>query len=311
MNNCIGIDISKNTFDVHCLSDGSDLHFKYTSDNIIEFVNQLTCSQPELIIMEATGGYETPLMTELQTAGLSVAVINPKRIRDFAKAVGQTAKTDKIDARIIARFGATLRPPVRPVTDKITCKIKSLVARKRQLTDIRTAEKNHTEHSRDEFIKKSIQTVITTTELLIKEIEEQIRSLIAETPRLEHKVSIIQSVKGIGENTAAALISGLPELGTLNRREIAALTGTAPMNRDSGQFRGKRMTGGGRRNIRKVLYMPTLVAIQHNPVIRSYYQRLLSNGKNKMVAVVACMRKIIVTLNSMVAKNETWNPKIT
>lgn len=311
MNNCIGIDISKNTFDVHSLPDGSDLHLDYTSENILEFVHQLTCSQPELIVMEATGGYETPLAVELQAAGLPVAIINPKRIRDFARAVGQTAKTDKIDARIIARFGATLEPPIRPAIDEITSKIKALVARKRQLTDIRIAEKNHTEHSHNKFIEHSIQTVLSMIKVQISEVDKQIQRLIVETPELKQKASIIQSFKGIGENTAAALVSGLPELGTLNRREIAALTGTAPINRDSGQFRGKRMTGGGRCEIRKVLYMPTLVAIQHNPDIRSYYLRLVARGKNKMVAVVACMRKIIVIINSMVAKNETWNPKNT
>jgi len=177
------------------------------------------------------------------------------------------------------------------------------------MTDIRTAEKNRTEHLRDEFIEQSIRTVIGTAETQISAAEERIRSLIASSPELKQKSELIQSVPGIGENTAAALVSGLPEIGTLNRREIAALTGTAPVNRDSGQFRGKRMTGGGRGEIRSLMHMPTLAAIRHNPVIRKYYQRLVSAGKIKMVAVTACMRKLIVIVNSMVAKKEAWNPK--
>ncbi|MGE0086339.1 MAG: IS110 family transposase [Desulfococcaceae bacterium] len=255
------------------------------------------------------GGYELPLTGELYAAGLPVAVVNPKRIRDFAKAAEKTAKTDKIDARIIARFAAVMEPPVRNLQDDTSFEIRTLVVRKRQLTDMRTAEKNRMEHIRDEFIEESIRAVTDTIETQIRLIQERIRDLIASVPELKQKSELIQSVPGIGENTAAALVSGLPEIGTLNRREIAALTGTAPVNRDSGQFRGKRMTGGGRGEIRHLLYMPVLAAIRHNPVIRKYYQRLVSAGKIKMVAVTACMRKLIVIVNSMVAKNEVWRPK--
>ncbi|MEZ4525416.1 MAG: IS110 family transposase [Desulfobacterales bacterium] len=308
MKNCIGIDISKKTFDFHRMSDGSDHHIDYTPENIQKAVNMFRAAEPELIVMEATGGYELPLAEELYAAGLPVAVVNPKRIRDFAKAAGQTAKTDRIDARIIARFGAALQPPATCAADEITRKIKSLTARKRQLTNMRTAEKNRTEHCRDEFIEKSIRTVISAIETQIRGVEEQIRILIDSSPELKQKAGIIGSFRGIGENTASSLVTDLPELGKVGGKEIASLTGTAPVNRDSGQFRGKRMTGGGRCEVRKLMYMPTLAAIRHNPVIRSYYQHLVSKGKNKMVAVTACTRKILVILNSMVAKNEAWNP---
>ena len=281
----------------------------YTAENIRKTAERFLTAKPELIVMEATGGYELPLAEELYAAGLPAAVVNPKRIRNFAKSAGQTAKTDRIDARIIARFAVLMEPPVRNAQDDTSLKIRALAVRKRQLTDMRTAEKNRTEYIRDEFIEQSILTVTETPETQICLIQDRIRDLIASSPELKQKSELIQSVPGIGENTAAALVSGLPEIGTLNRREIAALTGTAPVNRDSGQFRGKRMTGGGRCEIRKLMYMPTLAAIRHNPVIRRYYQRLVSAGKIKMVAVTACMRKLIVIVNSMVAKKEAWNPK--
>jgi transposase len=310
MNNCIGIDISKNTFDVHFGADGFNRRFDYNCENIEKAVGIFLAAGPELIVMEATGGYETDLASELQAAGLPVAVVNPRRVRDFAKAIGRTAKTDKIDARVIAEFGATLQPPPSAVVDETTRKIKALTSRKRQLKEFRVAEKNHAEHGRDEIVEQSIAAVLSAIDSQIALIEEQIRLLVDSSPELKRKAEIVQSFKGVGENTAAALISGLPEIGQLNRREIASLTGTAPINRDSGQFRGKRMTGGGRCEIRTMLYMPTLVAIQHNPVIREFYNRLVAAGKAKMVAVVACMRKILVILNSMVKNNKKWEPKI-
>ncbi|MEZ4524707.1 MAG: IS110 family transposase [Desulfobacterales bacterium] len=307
MKKCIGIDISKKTFDVHFLHEGSDHHIDYTAENIRKTVRMFRSAEPELIVMEATGGYELPLAGELYAAGLPVAVVNPARIRNFAKAAGQTAKTGRIDARIIARFADVMEPPLRTARNDTSSEIRALVVRKRRLTDMRTAEKNRTEHIRDEFIEQSIRQVTVTPETQIRLLQDRIRDLIASVPELKQKTELIQSVPGIGENTAAALVSGLPEIGTMNGRKIAALTGTAPVNRDSGQSRGKRMTGGGRCEIRKLLYMPTLAAIRHNPVIRSYYLRLADRGKNKMVAVAACMRKILVILNSMVAKNEAWN----
>lgn len=308
MNNCIGIDISKLTFNVHFTADGSDHAFDYTPDDMKKFVDMATASEPELIVMEATGGYEIDLAAELKLAKLPVAVVNPKRIRDFAKATGQTAKTDKIDARIIAMFGVALKPPVRETTDETTNVIKELVARRRQLTGMLVAEKNRTEHARDDVVKQSVVSVISAIESQISDIEKRISELVQASPEIKQKCELIESVPGIGKTTAATLVCGLPEIGSLNRRQVASLTGTAPINRDSGQFRGKRITGGGRREVRTALFMPTLSAIRWNPVIRNYYNHLISAGKSKMVAVVACMRKLIVILNSMVAKKEAWNP---
>jgi transposase len=258
--------------------------------------------------MEATGGYEESLAQSLLEAGLPVAVVNPKRIRNFAKAIGQTAKTDKIDARVIAQYGARLDPPRSIAVDQASRQIKALNVRRSQLVGIRTAEKNRTEHARIDSVAKSIQTVIQALDREIADIDETIGELVRASTELKEKIEIIESFPGIGERTAAALAAYLPEMGSLNRKEIAALTGTAPINRDSGRFRGKRMTGGGRRDIRKLLYMPTLAAIRHNPVIRARYHHLLTKGKEKMVAVVACMRKVLVILNSMVTKKQPWDP---
>ena len=308
MNNCIGIDISKGTFHVHFTADGSDHIFDYTPDKLQEFVNMASAIGPELIVMEATGGYEIDLATELKLANLPVAIVNPKRIRDFAKATGRTAKTDKIDARIIAMFGVALKPPVRETTDETTNVIKELVARRRQLTGILVAEKNRTEHARDDVVKQSVVSVISAIEAQIDDIEKRISDLVQASPEIREKCELIESVPGVGKTTAATLVCGLPEIGSLHRRQVAALTGTAPINRDSGQFRGKRITGGGRREVRTALFMLTLSAIRWNPVIRNYWNHLISAGKSKMVAIVACMRKLIVILNSMVAKKEAWNP---
>ncbi|MEZ4525352.1 MAG: IS110 family transposase [Desulfobacterales bacterium] len=309
MSNCTGTDISKNTYDVHFLSSGADHRFDCNPENIAETVSMFRSADPDLTVMEAAGGYESDPATELQAAGLPAAAVNPKKIRNFAKAPGQTAKTDRIDARATARFGAALQPPASEAADETTRKIRALTVRKRQLTTVRTAEKNRTEHIRDDFIGESIRTVISAIEEQVCRIEDQIRMLTASSCDLQQKAEIIQSFKGIGESAAAGLISGLPEIGTLNRGQTASLTGTAPANRDSGKFRGKRMTGGGRCEIRTLLYMPTLVATQHNPVIRDFCNRLIKKGKNKMVAVVACMRKILVILNSMVKNNQPWKPK--
>ena len=310
MENYIGIDISKNTFDVHFTADQRDACFDNTDIQIEAFAELMTQIKPTLIVMEATGGYERPLAAKLHENKLPVAVENPRRIRNFAKAVGQLAKTDTLDARINARYAAVIKPAAQTAADVTALKIKELNTRRQQLLDIRTAEKCRTEHAEDESVVRSINTVIAALEHEIEKIEKRISTLVSQNDKFKQKATIIRSVPGIGAKTVGMLIGALPELGFLNRRQIAALVGLAPINRDSGRLRGKRMTGGGRVNVRKQLYMPTLVAIQHNPVIRKYYNHLLKQGKVKMVAVVACMRKLLTILNSMVKKNESWKPKI-
>lgn len=306
MSHCIGIDVSKHTLDIHFADGGIDRKIGHDEEGIRAFVQEVLPMEPELIVMEATGGYEEDLAEALFAAGLPVAVVNPKRIRDFAKAIGRTAKTDKIDARTIASFGATLRPPKRGAFDETARELKALTVRRGQLVDMRTAESNRAEHARNSALE-SVRAVVAFLEERIAEVEEEIRKLIRSSSALKEKIEIMESFPGIGEKTAAALAAHLPELGTLDRKRVAALTGTAPINRDSGRFRGRRTTFGGRRKIRKMLYMPTLSALRWNPTIKAFYNRLLSKGKIKKVAVVACMRKIFAILNSMVRNKRAWN----
>ena len=304
----IGIDVSKKSFDVHETSSSQDRSFDYTDEGLKESIDWMLSIKPVLILLESTGGYELELVSELWAKGLPVKVINPRRIRDFARATGKLAKTDRLDARVIAEYAATFKPLPQEKVDDLALKMKALTARRQQLVSMRTQESNRKEHARDKDIKQSIDTIIRTINLEIDKVEKQIQSHIKKTPKLKQKSDLLQSVPGVGKKTTMMLLSELPELGQLNRRQIASLVGLAPINRDSGQLRGKRMTGGGRRKIRRQLYMPTLAATRHNPIIRPYYQRLLSSGKLKKVAIVAAMRKLLVILNAMLAKEEPWQP---
>lgn len=310
MNRFVGIDVAKGWFDVYDQSADYSERYEYTPVGIRACVQYLVQCSASLVVMESTGGYETALAVALSEAGMPVAVMNPKRIRDFARAMGKLAKTDQIDARVIAEFAATLQPVPQGVWDEQTRSIKALVARRNQLLEMKTAESNRREHSADSVIARSITAVIRTLEKEIAKVEEQLRDQITGTPQLKQKADQLRSVPGIGETTALMLIAEVPELGQLNRRQIAALIGVAPINRDSGTFRGKRMTGGGRRVVRTKLYMPTLVATKHNPQIKRFYDRLRSSGKPGMTALVAAMRKLITMLNAMLAKNQCWNPQM-
>lgn len=309
MRNCIGMDVAKRFFDVHCLESGRDLRFANDPAGIRQCLTLCRKVQPELIVMEATGGYESLLAGYLQAAGFAVSVVNPRRIRDFARAAGQMAKTDQLDARIIARFAATLQPMPQERIEDNSRKLKALVARRHQLVRMHTAESNRTEHAVDREIQRSIRTLVQTLEKQIEKIDRQIQDHIEQQPELNQRAECLKSVPGIGDITAHMLVTELPELGTLNRRQLAALVGVAPINRDSGQFRGKRMTGGGRRDVRSRLYMPMLAAVRYNPVLKRYYHRLIEEeGKCKMVALVAAMRKMLSIINTMLKKNERWQP---
>jgi transposase len=305
----VGIDIAKHGFDLAVASQSGVQHFDNNVKGIRCCLRALKTLQPELIVMEPTGGYEQTLLAELQATGWPVAVVNARRIREFARACGLVAKTDKLDAQVLARFAATLQPPAQEALDRQTQAMKALVARRHQLVQMHTAERNRLEHARDKVVRQDIRALLRTFERHLDKVDRQIHTQIAQQPNLQQKAQRLQSVPAVGEKTAALLVTDLPELGRLNRRQIAALVGVAPMNRDSGLYRGKRMTGGGRHDLRAGLYMPTLVAIRHNPVIRAFYQHLLGHGKTKMVAVVAAMRKLLTILNALVKKNESWNPK--
>ena len=311
MEKYIGIDISKRFFDVCFGVDGKVEHFDYTKQEVKKCAGKIVKYQPALVVLEATGGYEIELAAELQAKGLAVAIVNPRRIRDFARAVGRLAKTDKIDAQIIAKYASAIKPLASVKIASNARKIKALIARRSQLVAMRTAESNRLEHDFDKEVSKSIKQVIGFIEKQLDKVEADIKKLIDHDPDMKNKAKLIKTMPGIGDITAFMIVSELPELGRLNRRQIASLVGVAPINRDSGTFRGKRMTGGGRKFVRAKFFMPTLVAIQHNAVIKKYYQRLLGNGKTKMTAVVACMRKLLVILNTMAAKNECWKPEFT
>jgi transposase len=309
MRNCIGIDVAKKQFDMHLLKQNKDMQLSNDAEGISKCVQLCRESKPELIVMEATGGYERLVACHLQAEGFAVAVVNPRRIRDFAKAVGQIAKTDKLDARIIAQYADTLEPMPQERIDDNCRKLKALVARRKQLLEMRAAESNRKEHAIDKEVKRSIEAIVKAIESQISKIDRQIDDWIQKMPELKQRSEKLQSVPGIGPTTAHMLVTELPELGVLNRRQIASLVGVAPINRDSGTFRGKRMTGGGRRDVRSRLFMPTLVAVRHNPVLKRYYQRLVEKeGKCKMVAVVASMRKLLCIMNTMLKNNQKWQP---
>jgi len=307
----VGIDIAKYHFDLHLLPEGKTARYANTSEGIHQCRLFLAQVQPERIVLEATGGYELALTMELQTVGMPVIVVNPRRIRDYARSQGLLAKTDRIDARVIAEFATGPRVQVRPLPDARARQRQALIARKHQLVAIRVAECNRLEHAGDRVLAQSLRRVLTVVDKEIANIDKKIVASLAADPQLQRRAEILDSVPGFGRATAALLVTELPELGQLNRREIAALVGVAPRNRDSGQFQGKRMTGGGRVRVRSALYMPLLTVLRCNPLIRPFYQRLLDHGKAKMTALVAAMRKLLTIVNTMLKNNQLWNPKTT
>ena len=242
----------------------------------------------------------------LVTAGLSAVVINPRQVRDFAKALGKLAKTDAIDAWVLARFGAAVRPEVRPVKDEQTRELAALVTRRRQLIGMRTAEKTRLKQAA-KWTRKDIKSLIKVLDVRLAKLEKEIANNVKNTPGWKEKDEIITSVPGAGPNLSSYHLACLPELGKLNRREIATLVGVAPLNRDSGKFRGSRIVWGGRAQVRSALYMSALSASIHNPSIKQFYQRLIAKGKKPKVALTACMRKLLTILNTMVKNNTAWN----
>lgn len=302
----IGIDVSKDSFDVFVHETEIHKKFEMTKGHIRKAIAWIKKHRPGLIVLEATGGYERTLVAEIATAKLPVVIINPRQIRDFAKATGKLAKTDKIDAAVIAHYAAAVKPKIRPLASEQEKKLSALIARRRQLVEFRAAEKNHREHAYLPEVSTSVETMIQKISAEIESIEAMITDIINSDPDMQNKIDQLTSVPGIGKTTAAVLMADLPELGTLNRRQIAALTGLAPMNRDSGILRGKRMTGSGRKSIRTALFMSTIAIIQFNPKLKTFYKHLVEIGKSKMVAIVATMRKLIVILNSMLKNNESW-----
>jgi transposase len=263
-----------------------------------------------LIVVEATGGYERALVAELIDAGYHVSVVNPRQARDFAKACGNLAKTDRIDAAVLARFGQAVDLRTQTKIPEKQLELQDLVARRRQLVVLRSAEMNRREHVASTFVKKSLQGSVDALTKEIRRFEKRIAGLVQSDDDWKQKVEIVQSAPGIGPGTSATLLAEVPELGQLSRRKISALVGLAPFNRDSGEFRGRRAIRGGRSPVRCSLYMATLSAQRSNPVIRAFSDRLKALGKQPKVIITACMRKLLVILNTMVKHKTHWNPAV-
>ena len=302
----IGIDVSKEKLDVAVRPTGEFMSFSNNEDGISCVVDFVKSFFPSLIVLEATGGLETAAVGMLADKGLPVVVINPRQVRDFAKATGKLAKTDTIDAHLIARFGEAVRPELRLLKDQEAQKLTALITRRRQIVEMITAEKNRL-NAAPKWTSKDIQTNISWLEKCLKKVDKDLKNLLKKSPVWREKDEILQSTPGVGPVLSMTLLSGLPELGNLNRKEIAALVGVAPLNRDSGLFRGKRMIWGGRANIRSVLYMSATCAMRFNPTIRIFYERLRLAGKLHKVAITACMRKLLVILNTMIKNRTYWS----
>ena len=270
---------------------------------------QLAELAPTLVVLEATGGLETFLVGELAGAQLPVVVVNPRQVRDFAKAVGKLAKTDALDAQVLAHFGEATKPDLRPLPDDSTRELQALLARRSQVMEMVTAEKNRC-RTATQRLQPQIQEHIRYMEKQLKELEQGLSKLLSSSPVWRTKEKLLGSVPGVGPVLTVTLLAGLPELGRLDRREIASLEGVSPFNRDSGTLRGKRTVWGGRSSVRATLYMATLAATRYNSVMRAFYQRLLEAGKPKKVALTACMRKLLTILNAMLKHNRSWNSKL-
>jgi transposase len=295
----VGVDISKNQVDVHVLPDNQAFSCSRNQKGLRSLVKSLKEISPVLIVLEATGGYQNLVAAELGGALLPFSVVNPARIRNFARAIGKLAKTDAIDAYVIARYGEAIKPQpqVYPSQDQIA--MKEHLARRRQLVRMCTAEKNHLLTVSTVSLRARIERFVQTIEDEISEIDNELDGMIKTDPDRFDKDRLLQSVPGVGPNTSRTLLADLPELGTLNRQQIASLVGVAPMNRDSGLMRGKRKITGGRPSVRNILYMATVASLRFNPRIAPFYRRLRESGKPPKVAIVAAMRKLLVMLNAI------------
>ena len=304
----VGVDVSKDRLDVAAHPEPSSWSVPNDEAGIEDLVNRLRDLRPVCIVLEATGGLEMPGLTALAVAGLPAVAVNPRQTRHFAKAAGLLAKTDRIDALVLARFAEAMKPEIRPILDAPAQELRSLTVRRRQLVEMLTAEKNRRSMAAKRTVKE-IDKHIAWLEKSLSRIQDDLHQTIRNSPVWREKDDLLQSTQGIGPKTSAMLISELPELGRLNRWEIAKLVGVAPMNCDSGRYRGQRHIQGGRAPLRCALYMATLTAIRFNPVIAAFYQRLIAAGKLFKVAMTACMRKLLVRLNAMLRDRVPWQEK--
>lgn len=302
----VGIDVSKAQLDVAIRPTGEKESFANDKAGIKALVKRLAKIEPTLIVLEATGGYERQVTRALVSADLPVVVVNPRQVRDFAKATGQLAKTDSIDAAVLAHFAEVIRPELRPLPDVVTLELRALTARRRQILEMIAAENNRLAMT-SKAVAKRIDAHIRWLEQELERANQELDRAIEQSPIWKENDELLRSAKGIGPVTSRTLLAELPELGTLDRKQISALVGVAPFNRDSGSLKGRRSIWGGRAPVRCALYMATLVATRRNPVIRDFYKRLTAKGKLFKVALVACMRKLLTILNSMIKHKTRWS----
>ena len=304
----IGIDVSKSELAIAVYPTGEAWTSETTPVALDVLVTRLAALRPALLVLEATGGYETPIAAACAGAALPVAVVNPRQVRAFAHAVGRTAKTDAIDATLLALFGARVQPEPRPLPDAATQALAALVSRRRQLLDMLSAEQRRLAQATATPVRRDLRTHIRWLERRLADVDADLTARIQHSPLWRVQDNLLQSVPGIGPATARTLLAELPELGHLDRRSIAALVGVAPFNRDSGRWRGQRTIWGGRASVRASLYMAALVAARHNPPLRAFYRRLRAAGKAPKVALVAVMRKLLTIVNAMVRHQQPWKP---
>jgi transposase len=302
----VGIDVSKEFLDCFA-TPGRRMQFSNDEAGCHALCAWLRPFAVERIIIEATGGYEAAAVATLGAAQLPVIVVNPRQVRAFAKALGQLAKTDLLDAEVLARFGAAVKPEIRPLKDEQTQELEGLLARRRQLLDMLVAERQRLTRAAPR-VRADLKAHITWLVKRLKESDRGLHDFLQESPLWREREDLLSTVQGVGKQTVYSLCALLPELGTLSSKRLAALAGIAPFNCDSGTFRGKRRCFGGRATLRCALYMATVTAIRCNPVIQPFYQRLVTAGKPKKVAIVACMRKLLTILNAMVRDNSPWDP---
>ena len=305
----VGIDVSAQRLDVAVLPHGAHFTVPYTDDGIASLVRRLQDLAPQIVLLEATGGYEIPVAYAMSEASLPVVIMNPKILRHFAKSTGKLAKTDKLDAQVLAHYAQAIQPPVRPLKDPEQHELATLMSRRRQLQGMIVMEQNRRRTSTPK-VRHNIDQLLAYLRQLLKDLDREIHEFIRRTPLWHEKQEILRSTIGIGPKVSASLIADLPELGLLPGPQVTALAGLAPMNRDSGKYRGKRMIQGGRPAVRQALYMAALVASRHNPVIREFYQRLRQAGKPAKVALTACMRKLLVILNAMLKNHTHWEDRL-
>jgi transposase len=302
--------VSKDHLDIAVSPTGDTFSVANDAPGITDAVQRLVPLHPKLVVLEATGGLQMPVAAALASAGLPLSMVNPRQVRDFAKATGRLAKTDRLDAQVLAHFAQAVRPMPYPLPNAQTRELTALLTRRRQVVEMLTAEKNRLRATPSEVVRQRVQDHIRWLEQELAGLDRDLDHTIRESPLWREKDNLLRSVPGVGPVVSVTLLADLPELGTLSRHQIAALVGVAPLNQDSGRFRGKRMVWGGRGRVRAALYMAALSATRYNPTIKAFYHRLCGAGKARKVALTACLRKLLTILNAMLKHRQPWDPDV-